>query len=299
MNNFEDLIINLKKALESKAENIVKIRTILDKIKEKEIEYLNNNYNNFMKMKKQSGIDSDWNTRSEYEALIRKQQKMDSDFLNNKRDMRLLDPEINSLYKELVPHISSEYNDATVQINDFSYEFELNISSQQSLLTNEYIVFSNHILDYQEKLSYRKVISNNIFVVNLIPEDNNKELISKIEIHVIPNTYDSEFSIKIQMLPKIEINSIFNSQTGFMVNNKAGIIHAENQYLDTLKIQDLLTLDSIERNEISLIATDVPFKFDSDESYEVFKVGFSEFIQVLEKGVENNIKNKVNNKRVI
>lgn len=299
MNNFEDLIINLKKALESKAENIVKIRTILDKIKEKEIEYLNNNYNNFMKMKKQSGIDSDWNTRSEYEALIRKQQKMDSDFLNNKRDMRLLDPEINSLYKELVPHISSEYNDATVQINDFSYEFELNISSQQSLLTNEYIVFSNHILDYQEKLSYRKVISNNIFVVNLIPEDNNKELISKIEIHVIPNTYDSEFSIKIQMLPKIEINSIFNSQTGFMVNNKAGIIHAENQYLDTLKIQDLLTLDSIERNEISLIATDVPFKFESDESYEVFKVGFSEFIQVLEKGVENNIKNKVNNKRVI
>lgn len=299
MNNFEDLIINLKKALESKAENIVKIRTILDKIKEKEIEYLNNNYNNFMKMKKQSGIDSDWNTRSEHEALIRKQQKMDSDFLNNKRDMRLLDPEINSLYKELVPHISSEYNDATVQINDFSYEFELNISSQQSLLTNEYIVFSNHILDYQEKLSYRKVISNNIFVVNFIPEDNNKELISKIEIHVIPNTYDSEFSIKIQMLPKIEINSIFNSQTGFMVNNKAGIIHAENQYLDTLKIQDLLTLDSIERNEISLIATDVPFKFESDESYEVFKVGFSEFIQVLEKGVENNIKNKVNNKRVI
>lgn len=299
MNNFEDLIINLKKTLENKAENIIKIRTILDKIKKKEIEYLDNNYYNFMKMKKQSGIDSAWKTRSEHEALIRKQQKMDSDFLNNKRDMRLLDPEINSLYKELVPYISSEYNDAIVQINDFSYEFELNISSQQSLLTNEYIVFSNHILDYQEKLSYRKVILNNIFVVNFIPEDNNKELISKIEIHVIPNTYDSEFSIKIQMLPKIEINSIFNSQTSFMVNNKAGIIHAKNQYLDTLKIQDLLTLDSKERNEISLIITDVQFKFESDESYEVFKVGFSEFIQVLEKDLENNSQKKMNNKRVI
>lgn len=299
MNNFEDLIINLKKTLESKAENIVKIRTILDKIKEKEIEYLDNNYNNFMKMKKQSGIDSDWNTRSEHEALIRKQQKMDSDFLNNKRNMRLLDPEIKSLYKELVPYISSEYNDAIVQINDFSYEFELNISSQQSLLTSEYIVFSNHILDYQEKLSYRKVISNNIFVVNFIPEDSNKELISKIEIHVIPDTYDSEFSIKIQILPKIKINSIFNSKTAFMINNKAGLIDAGNQYLDTLKIQDLLTLDSKERNEISLIATDVPFKFESDESYDVFKVGFSEFIQVLEKDLENKNQKKIINKRVI
>ena len=97
MNNFEDLIINLKNVLENKAENIVKIRTILDKIKEKEIEYLNNNYNSFMKMKKQSGIDSSWNTRLEHEALIRKQKIMDNEFINNKRDMRILDPNITSL----------------------------------------------------------------------------------------------------------------------------------------------------------------------------------------------------------
>lgn len=297
MNNLEDLIINLKKTLENKAENIIKIRTILDNIKEKEIEYLEVNYNNFMKMKKQSGIDSAWNTRSEYEALIRKQQKMDSDFLNNKRDMRLLDPEINSLYKELVPYIADEYNNAIVNIDNFNYEFNLNIPSSQNLLTEEYIIFTKQILDYKENLSYSKTISNHIFAIGFECEEEDK--ISEIEIVVIPELYDSELSIKIQILPKVVISSIFNSKTGFIVNNKAGIIHAENQYLDTLKIQDLLTLDSKERNEISLIATDVPFKFESDELYEVFKVGFSEFIQVLEKGVENNIKNKVNNKRVI
>lgn len=297
MNNFEELIINLKKTLENKAENIIKIRSILDKIKEKEIEYLEVNYNNFMKMKKQSGIDSAWNTRSEYEALIRKQQKMDSDFLNNKRDMRLLDPEINSLYKELVPYIADEYNNAIVNIDNFNYEFNLNIPSSQNLLTEEYIIFTKQILDYKENLSYSKTISNHIFAIGFECEE--KDKISEIEIVVIPELYDSELSIKIQMLPKFVISGIYNSKTAFMIDNKIEDTCVKNQYLDTLKLQDLLTLDSIERNEISLIATDVPFKFESDESYEVFKVGFSEFIQVLEKGVENNIKNKVNNKRVI
>lgn len=293
MNNFESLIIRLRSILESKSEDIIKIRNILDTIKEKEIEYLDNNYNNFMKMKKTSGLDSPWTTRSEHEALIRKQQMMDSEFMSNKRDMRILDSGINSLYKDLVPYISNEYNEAIVQINDFSYEFDLNISSQHSLLKEDYIVFSNHTLDYYEKLSYRKIILNHFFIVNFTLEDNSKEKISNIEITVIPDSYDGEFAIKIKVIPEIIIDSISNSKTDFMIVNKIN-----NKYLNSLKIHDLFTLDSKEHNEISLIATDFPFKFESDELYEIFKIGFSQLIQIIENDLENNVQKKVKKQRV-
>lgn len=289
MGNFKNLIDSLKERLEAN-KDINIIRSILDAIRDKESKYLDNNYNIFMKTQREFGIGGNWKTKFEHETLIKNQEMLENDFFNNKRDMRILDKGINSLYKELLPYISDKYNNALVKIDNFNYEFNLNISGSQNLLEQKYILFTDSILDYKENLSYSKTISNHKFIIHFTHEKN--ENISEIEFLVLRNTNDDEFSVKIQMIPEVKINSIFNSKTSFIFNNKNKSF--ENNYLNTLNIQDLLRLDSKEYNEIHLISTDIPFNFKSDELYEIFKIGFSEFINVLEKELKNK---KIINKK--
>lgn len=145
---------------------------------------------------------------------------------------------------------------------------------------------------YEEFLKYEKEYTSGSFVVDFIYEEYSKN-IEYIEIlvkekngrslNVIINSETKDEDMKLSLF------QIADKNIKLDINSKN---EAEKAYLSSLKEEDLLSLDSKEKQEYLSMLFDFKLDLKDEPLYDIFKMGMAEFMNT----VKNELKQKTNNK---
>lgn len=137
---------------------------------------------------------------------------------------------------------------------------------------------------YEESLKYEKNYDCGDFIMDFFYDDNNK--LEFLDISVYDNTgnfLNAVIDLKIES--RVSVLSFFQIVTR---NIKLDInfgSEVEKKFLKSLKEEDLLTLDSKEKEDYYLMLLDFKIDLKDEPLYEMFKMGVSDFSILIKKGL--------------
>lgn len=137
-----------------------------------------------------------------------------------------------------------------------------------------------------ESVTYEKKYEDALFVISFIPDENKEFKNIGASVRMDKNVINSSISLATESKNMFLTDLYIPHKNIFLESNPRN--EFANMFLSSLTEEDLLTLDSKEKEDFFSMIFDFKLDLKDDPLYEVFKIGLNDFINT----VKNELKQK-------